>query len=112
MVTFDESELRAAEHDGLTALGVSIPGGGQRTLELTGFRVTSDGTRFVVGDSAGADVQLAFDPASVLLFRGRVAGDAHSHAFVSVYEGAMCGRIELGSGEQFVITSRAGVVPL
>lgn len=88
--------------------GVPLPGSGAVTLELTRFEVTTARTRFVAGDVAGDGRETGFDPDSVVLLRGAIAGDPGSHAFVSVHDGAMSGRVELGSGERFVITSRAG----
>ncbi|HZW09742.1 MAG TPA: M12 family metallo-peptidase [Phycisphaerales bacterium] len=101
----DESELTGP--GGRVSLRVQLPGAGDVSLDLTPFSVTTEQTRFVVGDGAGEDVELAFDPRAVVLLRGGVEGDARSHAFLSAHEGAMSGRIELGSGERFVVTSRA-----
>lgn len=106
-VSFDETELQRVPLGGEVSLGLALPGVGGRNLELTSFRVTNGATRFVVGRSHGRDVDLEFDPSAVVMLRGGVEGDPRSHAFVSVYGGAMSGRIELGSGERFVITSRA-----
>ena len=88
--------------------GVGLPGGGQLELRLETFRVTGPSTRIVVGDRRRGDTDLGFDPSRVVLLRGGVAGDPHAHAFVSIFDGAMSGRLELGTGERFVITSRAG----
>ncbi|MDQ7014378.1 MAG: M12 family metallo-peptidase [Planctomycetota bacterium] len=101
-----------AEGDRVVLSDVPVPGmdGGVEfvSLELTRFAVTRPGTRFVVGDRWGEDVDLGFDVDSVVLLRGQVEGDAQSHVYLSKYRGAMSGRIELGSGERFVVTSRAG----
>lgn len=88
--------------------GVPVPGVGRVALRLSRFSVTSPQTRFVMGDRRGEDVDLGFDADSVVLLRGKVEGDELSHVFLSEHAGAMSGRIELGSGERFVVTSRAG----
>ncbi len=50
------------------------------SLELTRFAVTRPGTRFVVGQrgggGGGGDIELYFDPSSVVLLRGSVVGEA------------------------------------
>ncbi|RMH11474.1 MAG: hypothetical protein D6695_09105 [Planctomycetota bacterium] len=76
-------------------------------LELTRFEVTTPDTRFVIGNPGQDDTELGFDPNRVVLMRGSIAGEAHSHVFISVYEGRMIGRIERGAGERFMVTDRA-----
>lgn len=88
--------------------GVPVPGVGRVRLHLSRFAVTTPETRFVVGDRRGGDVELGFDMDSVVLLRGEVEGDGRSHVFLSEHAGRLSGRIELGSGERFVVTSRAG----
>lgn len=108
-MSFDAAALsRIAVGERVEFGGVPVPGVGRVALRLSRFSVTSPDTRFVVGDRRGEDVDLGFDAGSVVLLRGKVAGDERSHVFLSEHSGAMSGRIELGSGERFVVTSRAG----
>ncbi len=113
VLDFDEGDFAWLAPGGQAVLaevpvpGVALAAGGV-TIELERFSVTTPGTRFVVGSPNGKDRPLDFDPSEVVLMRGQIAGDPHSHAFVSVYQGEMSGRFELGSGERFAITSRAG----
>ncbi len=65
-------------------------------LEVERFRVTLPTTRFVNG-SAG-DAPIDFDPETVLLLRGRVAGYTNSHLFLGIADGMVNGTIDLGPG--------------
>ena len=112
-VRFDEWRLYQLPVGGHTTLSdVPIPGADGRErgveVELTRFEAVAPGARFVVGNRAGEDIEIGFDQSEVVLLRGSVVGEPHSHAFLSMHNGAMSGRIELGGGRRFVVTSRAG----
>ncbi|MCH8853438.1 MAG: hypothetical protein IID41_12430 [Planctomycetes bacterium] len=68
-------------------------------LELSRFRVTTAGTRFVVGGRT-EDELFAFDPDRVLLLRGHVAGRAGSHVVLALSEYGSTGLIDLGDGNR------------
>lgn len=109
MLSFDQSALSDIEVGGFVRLeGVPLPGIGRVDVRLSRFSVTTDASRFVVGDRAGGDIEIGFDPDAVLLLRGSVVDDPDSHVFLSAYDGALSGRIELGDGGRYVVTSRAG----
>jgi hypothetical protein len=67
-------------------------------FELEPFSVTTPETRFVLGQRDGPDIPFDFDPASVLLFRGSVAGRPGSHVFLTVAGGKAHGTVDLGAG--------------
>ena len=68
-------------------------------LELSRFRVTTVGTRFVVGGRT-EDEPFAFDPDRVLLLRGHVAGRAGSRVVLAFSEYGSTGLIDLGEGNR------------
>ena len=74
-------------------------------LQLQRFRVTTPGTRFVVGHAGAGDTEWAFDPDRVTLLRGRVIGEPGSHVFMALSEWGNSGRIELGSGSGFALVA-------
>ncbi len=85
---------------------VSLPLGANReaVLELTPFSVTTPQTRFDVIGSQGTAAS-----SDVLLLRGGVAGDPRSRAFLGISKrGVINGHVTLGTGEQFVLSGRAG----
>jgi hypothetical protein len=76
-------------------------------LEVERFWVTRPGTRFVAGGADGRDVPLAFDPDSVVLLRGRVAGYPHSNVYLGISDWVTNGVIDLGKGVgMFGVSSR------
>ncbi len=63
-------------------------------LELKSFRVTSGGTRFVVGRQTG-DIPLDFDASKVRLYRGIVAGEPYSSVFLGLSERMSTGYVQM-----------------
>jgi hypothetical protein len=84
-------------------------------LEVERFWVTSPQVRFVAGSPGGIDSNdqdLAFDPESVILLRGRVAGHPRSRVYLGLSPYGSQGLIEV-DGERFGISSKGrGGVPL
>jgi len=85
--------------------GFPLPGLPPVDLELAPFAVTSRRTRFVVGRKGGADRVLDFDPATLSLFRGRVAGRPTSSVLLALGTTLSTGHVDLGS-RRFGIASR------
>ncbi len=76
-------------------------------LELTPFSVTSPATRFVVGRRGLPDQPIPFDPSSVSLFRGRIAGRAGSRVLLALSDAGSTGFVDLGPGAtRYRIASR------
>jgi len=74
-----------------------LPGVGEVELQLRAYSPIAPGARFVVADRGGQRAA-TFDPSSVRFWRGTVTGVPGSHAVVSIAEGSVVGRIELGPG--------------
>jgi DNA-binding beta-propeller fold protein YncE len=105
--------------------GFPLSGSKRITLELEPFAITGPEFRAVMGrplgaggdgrlagragDGAAGEVPLAYDPASLVLLRGRAIEHAHSRVFVAVTPAlGVMGWIDLGPGEgRHVVTSRA-----
>ena len=84
-----------------------LVGGRTVDLELRPFAVTGPNTKFVVGRKGEPDAVLDFDPASVLLFRGKVMGRPGSHVFLALSDSRSTGYVDLGRGEgRFRVSSR------
>jgi hypothetical protein len=85
---------------------IPVPGGDVVDLELTRFHVATPGTTWVTRTSAtGRDTTKAFDPASVALFSGQIAGDADSHVFLAVTDTiGVVGWLDDGDGHRWSIT--------
>jgi len=76
-------------------------------LELTPFSVTGPKTRFVLGRRGLPDQPIPFDPSSVSLFRGHVAGRSGSSALLAISDAGSTGFVDLGPGEpRYGIASR------
>jgi DNA-binding beta-propeller fold protein YncE len=78
-------------------------------LEVERFWVTSPMVRFVAGGGTGGvdhDQDLAFDPESVILLRGRVAGRPRSHVYIGLSPHGSQGLIEV-DGERYGLSSKA-----
>lgn len=87
--------------------GFPIGIGRSLDLEVERFWVTKPGTRFVVGGHGGKDEPLAFDPDSVVLLRGRVAGRPHSSVYIAISDFVSNGIIDLGKGlPRYGVSSR------
>ncbi len=77
-------------------------------LHLQRFEVTTPQTRFLVATGQG---QTLAPPSQVLLYRGGVAGEPSSHAFLAVSpRGVVNGRITLADSERWIISSSAARV--
>ncbi|MEM7354327.1 MAG: M12 family metallo-peptidase [Acidobacteriota bacterium] len=74
-------------------------------LSLERFRVTTRETRFVLGSPRGDDTLLDFDPESVLLLRGRVAGELDSRVFLALSPHGGFGAVR-HRGQHYRITAR------
>ena len=75
-------------------------------LELEPFHVTSANTRFVVGRKGEPDRPFDFDPSSVTLLRGHVAGVPASDVFLALAETQSTGHVQLSlGGERYEIAS-------
>ncbi len=105
--SWDPAALRDARDAGrpLVVRDFPLPAGRAVDLELEPYSVTSARTRFVVGRKDGADRPLDFDPAELLLFRGRVAGWPDSHVLLALGSSLAAGHVDLG-GRRFLISSR------
>ncbi|MEE8154997.1 MAG: M12 family metallo-peptidase [Phycisphaerales bacterium] len=77
-----------------------LPGGVQVSLELERFEVTRADTRYVLGRIGGGDVELAYNPSRLALYRGRVRGLSDSHVFIGFGGGSAFGFIDVGGGIQ------------
>ena len=103
-----ELAAAAADHGGIELAGVALPGGAVVALQLDPFRFLDAEARLVIIDEAG-ERPADFDPGSVAFWRGHVEGMPDSHVFLSVAEGSVVGRIELGASRPtFAISSRGG----
>jgi len=79
------------------------------TLEMEPFHVLNDDARLVRMSPTGEPQPLP--QPNVTMFRGRVAGQPGSHAFLAMTDqGSANGYVTLDSGEQFVISQPAGLV--
>ena len=76
-------------------------------LKLERFRVTTPASRFVLG-GRGGDRPLDFDPESVVLLRGTVAGEPGSRAFLALSEHGGFGAVELDGDQTWLSTSGGG----
>lgn len=76
-------------------------------LEIEPFSVTRSQTRFVIGRRDVPDEPLDFDPRSIALFHGSVAGHEGSRVFLALSEGLSTGYVDLGPGrERYRIASK------
>ena len=93
--------LEATSPDGsLVIERFSLPGDVQVSLELDRFEVTRADTRYVLGRLGGTDVELAYRPSNLAMYRGHVRGLSNSHVFIGFGGGNAFGFIELGGGIQ------------
>ncbi len=67
-------------------------------LEIEPFSVTGPRTRFVIGRRDAPDEPLDFDPRSIALFHGSVAGHPGSRVFLALGERFSTGHVDLGPG--------------
>ncbi len=110
LLTLDHDAIaRAAAHrQNLRIKGLPLVVGGVVDLDLKPFRVLATDARLVVVDEAG-ERSAEFDPSSISFWRGSVDGVAGSHVFLSVAEGSVVGRIELGASRPtYAISSEGG----
>ena len=107
VASWDRPAALAARDAGspFVAPGFPLPSGASVDLELEPFEVTSRRARFVLGTRGGADRPLEFDPSSLLLFRGRVAGHPQSRVFLALSEAITTGHVEI-SGRRYGVSSR------
>lgn len=83
------------------------------SLEVERFRVTRPGAQFVIGRGQH-DAPGAFDSESVVLLRGRVAGDLYSRVYLALSPHGSNGFIESGSmrcGLSSRLTKNAALAP-
>jgi len=107
LARLDHHALRAAP-PGTDVILTDLPGGGTTALELTRFSVTTPDTRFVLGIPGGPDTPIDFDPADIVLLRGNVAGEPHSHVFLALSDRhESTGRITLAPGHTYGVSSRS-----
>ena len=93
--------LEITSPDGtLVVDGFPLPGQGEVSLELERFEVTRPDTRYVLGRIGGGDVELAYQPSTLALYRGRVRGLSDSHVFIGFGGGSAFGFIDPGGGRQ------------
>ncbi|MCP3979682.1 MAG: hypothetical protein GY716_10205 [bacterium] len=100
-IAWDPAAVRSAAERGVawTVSDFPLPGAAAAVdLVLEPFRITPPGARFVVGSRTGADRPLDFDPDSVLLFRGGVAGRPESSAVLTFSRHGVSGTIDPGAG--------------
>ena len=69
-------------------------------LKVEPFSIVGPNTRFVAGRRGWPDVPLEFDPSTVILLRGEVAGRPGSHVFLALRDGSSTGYVDLGPGRQ------------
>ena len=101
--------LRDARGD-LRISGFPLDSATQVDLEMRRFVVVSENTRFVLGAEARP---IDFDPASVTLLRGSVAGHPGSRAFLALSAHGSLGYVDLGeTGESYEVSGLAGEQPL
>jgi WD40 repeat protein len=86
---------QAAEPGVVLIRGFPLAAGRTVDLELERFWVTNAGTRFDLG---GTGQRADFNPDSVILLRGRIAGEPRSHVYLATAAGMTNGVIELGAG--------------
>jgi DNA-binding beta-propeller fold protein YncE len=107
----DHAALAEALRSGgpaLTLAGVEVAEAGPLTLNLERFAVTTPATRFVVGRRGGGDVPLAFDPASIALYRGGIAGHPGGSAFLAAGRRGLAGSLTFAGGRRADIGAVAG----
>jgi outer membrane protein assembly factor BamB len=92
-VSLDAMALAAAGSSPLRIAAFPLSRGMNADLEIEPFSVTSARTKFIRGGTA-----LAFNPSSVSLFHGRVAGYDHSSVFLAFSPWGCTGAIDLGDG--------------
>ncbi|MCH8150382.1 MAG: hypothetical protein IH987_20790, partial [Planctomycetes bacterium] len=69
-------------------------------LDLQPFHIAGADTQFVLGRRGQPDRPIAFDPASIMLFRGEVRGVAGSHVFLALGDSLATGYVDLGPGRR------------
>ena len=88
-------------------LALELPGLGPVECVLERHRITSSSTRFVIGTKGGADRPLAFDPESVRILRGSLAGRPGSQVSLATVGEHLRGTIMLADGSTHRL--RAGI---
>ena len=109
LLTLDRAAIARAASGVRQIRFESLPLGDELVdLSLEPFRVLAPDATIMVVDEAG-ERSADFDPASVSFWRGSVDGAHGSHVFLSVADGSVVGRIELGAGQPtFAISSEGG----
>jgi Metallo-peptidase family M12 len=109
VVEWDRARVREAARGARRLAVLRFPLGSDLSvdLEIEPFEVTGPRTRFVLGRTGAQDEPIAFDPASVTLFRGSVPDVPGSHVFLSVSDRGAVGHVDLGPGGR-----RYGIAPL
>lgn len=100
LLTLDPLALSELKSSKIPVLIETVPLGVDHTvsLEVERFRVTLPTTQFMIGQADGGSVPFVFDPDSIVLLRGRIAGDLNSHVFLALSEHASNGVIESSLG--------------
>ena len=97
---FDDLKLGQANR----LVAIPQPTGEEFQLELRRFTVTLPNTQFISAGSSGPSTMPAPD---VVAFRGQIAGEPGSHAFLSISSGGMVnGYITRPSGERFFLATQ------
>lgn len=102
VLRWNVSAVRSAASAGGTLRIPRVPlaEGLEVDLELEPFSVTGPGTRFVLGRLDAPDEPLDFDPDSITLLRGTVAGRPGSRVVLALHGGETTGVVDLGPGDR------------
>ena len=111
IVQWDRQAMRNAAKRGtrFTVTRFPLLAGGVVNLDLQPFHVAGADTQFVVGRRGQPDRPIAFDPTSIMLFRGDVTGLSGSHVFLALGENLATGFVDLGPGRaRYQISTKDG----
>jgi len=94
-LSVDRAALRhAATTSRVDLRSLPVTPGKRVDLRLKPFSVITPDTKFVIGRKNGPDLPLRYEPTSLSMFHGTVAGDPGSHVFLAVGDREATGYIQ------------------
>ena len=98
VVSPSEIRLHSADRNADSLLPLQLPGLGQVDCVLERHHITTSTTRFVIGSKGGADRVLPFEPDSVRILRGALAGRPGSRVSLATVGDHLRGTVTLSDG--------------